>query len=588
MNMKNISVVLMVLSIILSMTTNAFTVLAADGLTKQDTVNAYDSTPKVAWPYDNDACIFIRKADDENVLDDTAVFQGNNVEVEKEDLIYFYANNISHDIVGIELLITNASGAIIYDSNGVLSIPTRRQLSFNFHIVPANVLIGECTIMYTVIKNNQLSETYQFLISTPEHYMPLEIKETKLFVSASKDSNIILNGIKGLIDFADKSLIDVISVKSASGKECYNTQNVPQISNMIQTEVNETISSGIILRTKYDTLNIPFTRDGLEYKYKLIIPQGLLMLENGLNEEHILNFEIDIDVEDYILNQFPENASVIMMDEETQIQPITIDIAKPCEIADDMKVFANQDSIEYNIFDERDYYRIFFDLEIESGKSYAISFEENTITLPNGAKNKRTIGIFFDTVLKGSVDVFDTTGFRDLTEQHWAYNYISELAQKGIISGYEDGTFKPEDYIMRGELAKLLSEAFNQKGTERSEYSDIENHWAKSYIESTQQFIPIRDKTELLFHPNEYATREEVAASIASLVDAPQDDIVSSPDNMTPFFDELDIREDLRTNVNFAVYLGIIYGYEGNVFKPHENITRSEIAAMICRSLEID
>jgi Mlc titration factor MtfA (ptsG expression regulator) len=104
-----------------------------------------------------------------------------------------------------------------------------------------------------------------------------------------------------------------------------------------------------------------------------------------------------------------------------------------------------------------------------------------------------------------------------------------------------------------------------------------------------QQVIPLRDGLKSInFYPDEYATREEVAASIALLIDVSQDVIVNSANNATTFLDESEIREDLRANVNFAVYLGIIYGYDGNVFKPHYNITRAEIAAMICRSLEID
>jgi hypothetical protein len=40
------------------------------------------------------------------------------------------------------------------------------------------------------------------------------------------------------------------------------------------------------------------------------------------------------------------------------------------------------------------------------------------------------------------VDIHDVSAFKDLPQEHWAYPFIAELVEKGIISGYEDGTFK--------------------------------------------------------------------------------------------------------------------------------------------------
>lgn len=47
--------------------------------------------------------------------------------------------------------------------------------------------------------------------------------------------------------------------------------------------------------------------------------------------------------------------------------------------------------------------------------------------------------------------------FKDVPEKHWAYKAIEELAEKGIINGYEDGTFRPEEPITRAEVATIIS-----------------------------------------------------------------------------------------------------------------------------------
>lgn len=47
--------------------------------------------------------------------------------------------------------------------------------------------------------------------------------------------------------------------------------------------------------------------------------------------------------------------------------------------------------------------------------------------------------------------------FKDVPEEHWAYEAIEDLAKKGIINGYKDGTFKPEQPITRAEMATIIS-----------------------------------------------------------------------------------------------------------------------------------
>lgn len=53
--------------------------------------------------------------------------------------------------------------------------------------------------------------------------------------------------------------------------------------------------------------------------------------------------------------------------------------------------------------------------------------------------------------------------FKDVPETHWAYKAIEELAEKGIINGYEDGTFKPDEIVTRAELATMLDRYMNIK-----------------------------------------------------------------------------------------------------------------------------
>ena len=53
--------------------------------------------------------------------------------------------------------------------------------------------------------------------------------------------------------------------------------------------------------------------------------------------------------------------------------------------------------------------------------------------------------------------------FKDVPDTHWAAKAIEELSDKGIIKGYEDGTFKPEQSVTRAEVAVMISRALEAK-----------------------------------------------------------------------------------------------------------------------------
>ena len=46
--------------------------------------------------------------------------------------------------------------------------------------------------------------------------------------------------------------------------------------------------------------------------------------------------------------------------------------------------------------------------------------------------------------------------FKDVDESHWAYEAIKELSDDGILVGYDDGTFKPEEPVTRAEMCEII------------------------------------------------------------------------------------------------------------------------------------
>ena len=75
--------------------------------------------------------------------------------------------------------------------------------------------------------------------------------------------------------------------------------------------------------------------------------------------------------------------------------------------------------------------------------------------------------------------------FTDL-EGHWAADYIRTWADKGVLNGYLDGTFRPDQYITRAEVAKVLALAYEMPlDVTGREFTDVESgYWYYSYVQA--------------------------------------------------------------------------------------------------------
>ncbi len=75
---------------------------------------------------------------------------------------------------------------------------------------------------------------------------------------------------------------------------------------------------------------------------------------------------------------------------------------------------------------------------------------------------------------------FAQTTFSDVSSNYWAANFIQQLSQRGVIAGFPDGTFRPEEAVTRAQFAAMVNKAF-QKAQQRSpiNFSDVpSNYWA--------------------------------------------------------------------------------------------------------------
>lgn len=103
-----------------------------------------------------------------------------------------------------------------------------------------------------------------------------------------------------------------------------------------------------------------------------------------------------------------------------------------------------------------------------------------------------------------------TSNFTDVSYGSWYYNYISYVSQKGIVTGYANHTFAPDAKITRAEFATIMQRYINLELNEEATFSDIEkSYWAVSYIGACKAAGLIEGYEDGTFRPENDITRAE-------------------------------------------------------------------------------
>ena len=162
---------------------------------------------------------------------------------------------------------------------------------------------------------------------------------------------------------------------------------------------------------------------------------------------------------------------------------------------------------------------------------------------------------------------------------HWAENNIQKLVALGAISGYPDGTFKPDNKITRAEFATILVKAFQLEPQNGKVFKDTAGHWAQETISTAASYGIVRGYSADSFGPDDLITREQMVVMIVRAVKLTPAAVELS------FTDSASISEWAREAMGTAVANGIISGYPDNTVRPQANATRAEAVTVIVNAL---
>lgn len=163
--------------------------------------------------------------------------------------------------------------------------------------------------------------------------------------------------------------------------------------------------------------------------------------------------------------------------------------------------------------------------------------------------------------------------FSDVNNNDWFYSVVNELSDKGIISGYEDNTFKPQKAVSYAEFLTLLNNSIGEK--QSPDYKNSEE-WYKP----TFDYLKNKGVIANIANPNQEITRNEMAKYLSLGLEKLKNQKI---DTTTPAsikdFDS--IPNEYKDLVASVVNAGLIKGDENQNFNGIKSLTRAETATII-------
>ncbi len=176
--------------------------------------------------------------------------------------------------------------------------------------------------------------------------------------------------------------------------------------------------------------------------------------------------------------------------------------------------------------------------------------------------------------------------FPDVPSNHWANSFIRELVNRGVIAGFPDGTFRPQDPVTRAQFAAMLQKAF-RKGSVRSSVQFVDvasSYWAASAIQSAYTSGFMAGYPGNVFRPEENIPRAQVLVSLANGLNYTASNSVDSV--LLAYNDSGSIPAYARASIAAATERRIVVNYPSvQTLAPNQVATRADVAAFIYQAL---
>lgn len=185
----------------------------------------------------------------------------------------------------------------------------------------------------------------------------------------------------------------------------------------------------------------------------------------------------------------------------------------------------------------------------------------------------------------GAQEEVKSGSFRDVTSTHWAFDSVERAAEMGLVTGYSDGTFRPDTAVTRAQFVLMLWRMCGKPAAAKAaSFADASADWYQDALSWAVENGYVNGLSDTRFGPDAPITRQQAMAILFRLNGGQSGtELTLTGIYEQTFADSTTIAYWAKDATWWAVYHELVSGVGGSRIAPEANASRAQIAAILLR-----
>ena len=185
----------------------------------------------------------------------------------------------------------------------------------------------------------------------------------------------------------------------------------------------------------------------------------------------------------------------------------------------------------------------------------------------------------------GAQEEVKSGSFRDVTSTHWAFASVERAAELGLVTGYSDGTFRPDAAVTRAQFVLMLWRMCGKPAAAKAaSFADASADWYQDALSWAVENGYVNGLSDTRFGPDAPITRQQAMAILFRLNGGQSGtELTLTGIYEQTFADSTTIAAWAKDAIWWAVYYELVSGVGGSRIAPEANASRAQIAAILLR-----
>lgn len=185
----------------------------------------------------------------------------------------------------------------------------------------------------------------------------------------------------------------------------------------------------------------------------------------------------------------------------------------------------------------------------------------------------------------GAQEEVKSGSFRDVTSTHWAFASVERAAELGLVTGYSDGTFRPDAAVTRAQFVLMLWRMCGKPAAAKAaSFADASADWYQDALSWAVEKGYVNGLSDTRFGPDAPITRQQAMAILFRLNGGQSGtELTLTGIYEQTFADSTTIASWAKDATWWAVYHELVSGVGGSRIAPEANASRAQIAAILLR-----